>query len=73
MPSWSVPGDYDLRHLAGLRRAPNLIMKANLYPSLGNAFFLIYCAPVAVASYLVVARHIRKDCEAGLWISTRWT
>ncbi len=39
---------------------PNLIMKANLYPSLGNAFFLIYCAPVAVASYLVVARHIRK-------------
>ena len=39
---------------------PNLIMKANLYPSLGNTFFLIYCAPVAVASYLVVARHIRK-------------
>ncbi len=39
---------------------PNLIMKANLYPRLGNAFFLIYCAPVAIASYLVVARHIRK-------------
>jgi Na+/H+ antiporter NhaD/arsenite permease-like protein len=39
---------------------PNLIMKANLYPSLGSAFFLIYCAPVAVACYLVVARHIRK-------------
>ena len=39
---------------------PNLIMKANLYPHLGNAFFLFYCAPIAVASYLVVARHIRK-------------
>ena len=39
---------------------PNLIMKANLYPRLGNAFFLIYCAPIAVASYLVVARHLRK-------------
>lgn len=39
---------------------PNLIMKANLYPYLGNAFFLVYCAPIAVASYLVVARHIRK-------------
>ena len=39
---------------------PNLIMKANLYPRLGNAFFLLYCAPIAVASYLVVARHVRK-------------
>jgi len=39
---------------------PNLIMKANLYPHLGNAFFLIYCGPIAVASYLVVARHLRK-------------
>jgi hypothetical protein len=39
---------------------PNLIMKANLYPHLGNAFFLLYCAPIAVASYLVVVRHIRK-------------
>jgi hypothetical protein len=39
---------------------PNLIMKANLYPHLGNAFFLIYCAPLAVASYLVVARHLRR-------------
>ena len=29
---------------------PNLIMKANLHPFLGNAFFLSYCAPVAVAS-----------------------
>jgi Na+/H+ antiporter NhaD/arsenite permease-like protein len=39
---------------------PNLIMKANLFPRLGNAFFLIYCAPIAIACYLVVARHIRK-------------
>ena len=31
---------------------PNLIMKANLYPQLGNAFFLRYCAPAAIASYL---------------------
>ncbi len=40
---------------------PNLIMKANLYPLLGNAFFLLYCAPIAVASYLVIARHLRKQ------------
>jgi len=39
---------------------PNLIMKANLYPHLGNSFFLLYCAPIAVASYLVVARHVWK-------------
>ena len=39
---------------------PNLIMKANLYPYLGNAFFLLYCAPIALACYLVVARHVRK-------------
>ena len=34
---------------------PNLIMKANLYPHLGNAFFLRYCAPAAIVSYCVVA------------------
>jgi hypothetical protein len=39
---------------------PNLIMKANLYPLLGNAFFFIYCAPAAVVSYLLVARQLRK-------------
>ena len=39
---------------------PNLIMKANLYPHLGNAFFIIYCGPIAIASFLVVARHLRK-------------
>jgi hypothetical protein len=38
---------------------PNLIMKANLSPYLTNAFFLFYCGPIAVASYLVVARQLR--------------
>src|SRR3954468_9357082 len=38
---------------------PNLIMKANLYPLLTNAFFLYYGAPVAIASYLVIAWHLR--------------
>jgi hypothetical protein len=39
---------------------PNLIMKANLHPYLDNAFFLRYCAPSAVASYLVIAWQLRK-------------
>jgi hypothetical protein len=39
---------------------PNLIMKANLHPYLDNAFFLRYCAPAAVASYLVIAWNLRK-------------
>ena len=39
---------------------PNLIMKANLYPLLGNGFFLIYCAPAAIVSYLLIARQLRK-------------
>jgi Na+/H+ antiporter NhaD/arsenite permease-like protein len=38
---------------------PNLIMKANLYPLLDNAFFLRYCLPAAVASYLVIAWELR--------------
>src|SRR5260221_9080586 len=38
---------------------PNLIMKANLFPNLGNAFFFVYGAPVAIASYLVVAWQLR--------------
>jgi hypothetical protein len=38
---------------------PNLIMKANLTPYLTNAFFLFYCGPIGVASYLVVARQLR--------------
>ena len=39
---------------------PNLIMKANLHPLLGNLFFLIYCAPGAIISYLLIARELRK-------------
>ena len=39
---------------------PNLIMKANLYPHLGNVFFLVYCAPGAIVSYLLIARELRK-------------
>jgi hypothetical protein len=39
---------------------PNLIMKANLYPHLGNDFFLMYGVPVAVSSYLVVAWQLRR-------------
>lgn len=39
---------------------PNLIMKANLYPHIDNAFFLRYCAPAAVACYLVIAWNLRK-------------
>jgi hypothetical protein len=39
---------------------PNLIMKANLHPYLDNAFFLRYCAPAAVASYVVIAWQLRK-------------
>lgn len=39
---------------------PNLIMKANLQPHLDNAFFLRYCAPVAIGSYLLVFFNVRK-------------
>jgi hypothetical protein len=39
---------------------PNLIMKANLYPVLTNGFFLYYGLPVAIASYAIVAWHLRK-------------
>jgi Na+/H+ antiporter NhaD/arsenite permease-like protein len=39
---------------------PNLIMKANLHPYLDNAFFLRYCAPAAVASYLIIAWQLRS-------------
>lgn len=39
---------------------PNLIMKANLHPYLDNAFFIRYCAPAAIASYLVIAWELRK-------------
>jgi hypothetical protein len=39
---------------------PNLIMKANLYPEINDAFFLRYCAPVAIACYLVIAWQLRR-------------
>jgi di/tricarboxylate transporter len=39
---------------------PNLIMKANLDPHIDNAFFLRYCAPIAIASYLVIAWQLRR-------------
>ncbi len=38
---------------------PNLIMKANLAPHLGNLFFLVYCAPAAVVAYLMIAAQLR--------------
>jgi Na+/H+ antiporter NhaD/arsenite permease-like protein len=38
---------------------PNLIMKANLDPRLGGLFFLRYCGPIAIVTYLVVVRHLR--------------
>ena len=39
---------------------PNLIMKANLYPNLDNAFFLYYGVPVAVASFVAIAWQLRR-------------
>lgn len=39
---------------------PNLIMKANLHPYLDNSFFLRYCAPAAVASYLLIAWQLKN-------------
>ena len=38
---------------------PNLIMQANLYPFLSNGFFLLYCGPAAVVSYLIIAWNLR--------------
>ena len=40
---------------------PNLIMKANLDPHLGGMFFIRYCGPIAIVTYLVVARHLRAQ------------
>jgi hypothetical protein len=39
---------------------PNLIMKSNLHPHLDDAFFLRYCAPPAIASYVVVLISLRR-------------
>ncbi|MGH7793878.1 MAG: hypothetical protein ACREQ2_03090 [Candidatus Binatia bacterium] len=44
---------------------PNLIMKANLHPYLDNAFFLRYCAPAAVACYLVIAWQLKQKIGGG--------
>jgi len=44
---------------------PNLIMKANLHPLLGNAFFLIYCAPAAVVAYVIIALQLRSRLRGG--------
>ena len=44
---------------------PNLIMKANLYPVLDNAFFLRYGLPAAVASFLVIAWELRGRLAGG--------
>jgi Na+/H+ antiporter NhaD/arsenite permease-like protein len=38
---------------------PNLIMKANLFPHVDNQFFLRYCAPAAVAAFMVIAWQLR--------------
>jgi len=43
---------------------PNLIMKANLDPFLDNAFFLRYCAPAAIAAYLMIACQLRSRIGA---------
>jgi len=40
---------------------PNLIMKSNLHPYLNDAFFLRYCAPLAMASYMVVAWSLHRN------------
>ena len=45
---------------------PNLIMKANLHPYLNDAFFLRYCAPAAIASFLVIAQQLCKRLRGEL-------
>jgi Na+/H+ antiporter NhaD/arsenite permease-like protein len=44
---------------------PNLIMKANLHPFLDDAFFLRYCAPIAVACYFVIAWQLKHKIGGG--------
>ncbi len=39
---------------------PNLIMKANLHPHLTNAFFLRYCLPAAIGTYLIVYWNLKQ-------------
>jgi hypothetical protein len=38
---------------------PNLIMKSNLHPHLDDHFFLTYCGPLAIVSYVIVAFSLR--------------
>lgn len=40
---------------------PNLIMKSNLHPLLTDGFFLRYCLPAAVVSYLLVVLRFRSS------------
>ncbi len=51
---------------------PNLIMKANLHPYLDDAFFLRYCLPAAIASYLVIAWQLKKSSAVNRSISMPW-
>jgi Na+/H+ antiporter NhaD/arsenite permease-like protein len=39
---------------------PNLLMKANLSPVLDDAYFLRYCLPAAIGTYVIVLFHIRS-------------
>jgi hypothetical protein len=39
---------------------PNLIMKANLFPHLDNAFFLRYLAPAAAGAFLIVFWNVKR-------------
>ena len=49
---------------------PNLIMKANLEPHLGGLFFIRYCGPIALVTYLVVARHLRSQLSGRINLDT---
>jgi Na+/H+ antiporter NhaD/arsenite permease-like protein len=42
---------------------PNLIMKSNLHPHLDDHFFITYCAPLAIASYAVVAFSLARNLK----------
>lgn len=42
---------------------PNLIMKANLHPYLTNGFFLRYCLPAAIGSYLIVFWNLKRRLQ----------
>ncbi len=53
---------------------PNLIMKANLYPLLGNAFFFIYCAPGGDRQLSArLPASFARDCAISTCISICWT